>query len=497
MSKPTQVATLSPVVYITSIEINNLGGIRHFKGTFGQIAIIVGRNGAGKTTILEVIKNFFEGGGNPDLVSDTADSGNSEIHFSNGYWAKKELRRDGFDLQVYNPGGGRIKQEATYLKELAPGISFDPVKFIDMDPRERSTFLLDTLALMFDHEEVNEAAGEKKFNKQVSLQELNGVRGQYYLDREEIGRDVTALKGTIKTLSDGILPDDGTNWAKERQAAQDSVTSIEGRIRTVQSDAAATATRNISAAKLTAEREESEAKAETQRQIDALREALATKITGIQAKRDGVLERIANERLEQVSRDAAGLYSELEVANQRLGEVRSKDEEYQRSIGARRIVEDKENELRGHITKTVRLTTAIENLDQLKYKKLKEVPIDGLDMVLDKFKRPVITIHGVPFDSLNSALQITLAINFVSYTSGALPLILCEVIDLDPDRMLDLINGAKEAGLQLVGARWKRRAPLGVQDESVYAEELEMEEKFGEWILKNKEERSNVRSEDY
>ena len=120
----------------------------------------------------------------------------------------------------------------------------------------------------------------------------------------------------------------------------------------------------------------------------------------------------------------------------------------------------------------MRLTKVLKALDELKHTKLKELPIEGLDLKMDKKGNPIILIGETPLDKLNRQAQLFMAIQAVSMASGRLPLILCEAAEIDDKNLADLTGATAEAGMQLILARWMNDAPLRVMTAEEYQEAL-------------------------
>ena len=164
---------------------------------------------------------------------------------------------------------------------------------------------------------------------------------------------------------------------------------------------------------------------------------------------------------EQLAEDTADLEAKRALLEGQHGEAKAKADEQTRTAGIMQAIESRNVALNGFILREMELTQVIEDLDKLKHLKLRELPVEGFDLKMDG-KRPIITIGGVPLDQLNRQQQIYVAIQFVQQSAGSLPLVLCECAELDDDHMKELAAAAKDAGIQLIVARWETGIPLQV-----------------------------------
>lgn len=432
---------MSDRVYLTSLEVKNLGGIEHFKAEIGQIAIFSGENGCGKTSCLNAIMTFFEGGSDPDFVRSGCDSGETTVQFSNGYSARKEITRTGYELAVTSPEGGKVKAPATWLKDLAPSLSFDPIGFLESDPKERASFLLQNLPLTFDSKEIADIAGTPLGAMPVSLQRMNELRQGKYDERTNLNRKVRDMEGDLRLMQNSLPADLGKDWGAERERLNARLSSVGSEITSLAAQI-----------ELEAEQEKTRKRSEIQAKIDALNAELSEHLT--------LVDKTASDTLAD---STAALESERATLSEQLGTAKAKADQEQQAVGIRNAIVDRKKALEGHISEEMRLSEIIERLDKLKHAKLKELPIEGLDLKLDSKGRPVILIGGLPLDKLNRQQQLYVAIQAVSLAEGKLPLILCEAAELDDKHVQELSEAAKGAGLQLVLARWENDAPLQVR----------------------------------
>lgn len=436
-------------VYLTSLKVENFRGVQFFKAELGQISLILGENETGKTSLLESIRTVFEGGSDPASVRLGADEAIITITMSDGYRAVKTIRRDGFDLDVFSPEGGVIKAPSTHLKNYAPGISWDPVKFLDAPPKERADFLLKTLPLTFEPDAVNEVLGAPTVNAPISLQKLNEIRDGKYKERTDLNSQVRNLQGSIVDLESSLPKGPQKQWGVERDRLNAEISTVSTEIST----------------------KAAEIELEAEQARSSKRQEIADKIAALNAELADYLKTVDRVAADSLAEATAELEAKRAHLTGELGEVKVKADQQQQAVGVTNAVEKRKKELDGHILKEMRLTKTIEAIDAMKRLRLKELPIDGFDLVMEKNK-PVIMIDGVPLDLINTQRQIFLAMQFVQFAAGRLPLIICECAEVSDTRLADLTGAARQAGLQLILARWSNNEPLSVLSDLEYAEKV-------------------------
>lgn len=433
--------------YLKSISIQNLGGIKNLKADLSPVTVIVADNHKGKSSILSSIATVFEGGSDPDLLRTGAAKGSVEIEFGNGYRAVKEIKPTGYKLEVTDPAGGSIAAAATKVKEWVPKDGFDIRELIRMvlhDSKELEKFLLEHLPLNFDVKEINEAlGGVTRVLQPMTLPQLNAQRKSLYDQRTETTRDVKTLTGAIETNERNVGEADPTDWSTERNRLTTEIASIDGRIKTTRLEIRSKADGFIAT-----ERSRIEA------EIQKLREELSA------------YERDAEIEVASVTADRVGsLEAERAELAEQLGTVTGRATAQTMAAGVRQNIEEEKTRLEGHVTKVTRLSMALEDIDKLKARKLKELPVDGLD-IKQNGKETIITVNDVPLHKLSGQEQIFLVVRFVSAAQKAsgceMRLIVCEGAELSEKYLVELGEACQDAEIQLIVTMRQAGAELQV-----------------------------------
>lgn len=443
---------MSDHIYLTRITVRDFAGVSFFEAKIGQVALIQGRNGAGKTSILDAIKDVFQGGSDPATIRKGCDSAEIYIELSNGYTITKVILPDGLDLKVRNPEGGIIRAPKTWLESLAPSLSFDPVGFLNAEPRKRADWLLSKMPLVFTEEEMGNALGSS-FSGSINLEKLNEIRTGHYDKRTTINRRAEEVMGAIQTMRRSLPPEaeEKIDWAGSRDQLAARHAEISGEI-----EGAALKIDAVSTKEKTGKREE------VNQKIAELQAELLWKVAALRTELQEYIAEVDMESAKVLAAATRDLEAERAIVSEALGQAKTNADAAMRVAGQLEAIEKSKEIHKGRLLEALELTTTIERLDELKHRKLKEVPIAGFDMKFDG-KKPIITIDGIPLDRLNRQQQLYVAMQAVTQASGKLPLVLCECAELDDAHMRDLAEGMKESGMQLIVARWDNEGPLSVK----------------------------------
>lgn len=302
-------------VYLKSLDVMNVGSLEKAHLEFGPgVSVIRGTHAIGKTTCINAIKTFFEGGSMAELVRHGQAHAEARIEWADGFTAFKTMdlsteagKKDEYTVEVKGPSGEVKKRVAEALQERVPKGSFSASDFLKEDPRNRAKFLIKNLQLSFTADEVNSAlmpvasrpkmtAGrllpgetqeqadarvQRDFSPAmdaevvfpavtgtVDLEKLDEIIATVYESRRKVNvaiRDidgaVTELRRTLPESSDLGVP---VQWSQERDSLQRKVTEIEKDISALQSKLKLDTEKAISSMK-------TEAMAEIHRLKDAAR----------------------------------------------------------------------------------------------------------------------------------------------------------------------------------------------------------------------------------
>lgn len=466
---------------VTGLYFRNLLGIRELRIATGTITRIHGANGTGKSSILAGAQAAL-GGGNletlrrvgseePPEVVLVVDDGAMRVE-RKGDAAVAVKQRVG-DSQAYE----KIRRGQAHLDSLFDPYATNPLTFLNARPMDRADLMLKALPLELDRAELLGAIGET-WPKDKALPEgmhplplLELVRGVLYDERTGVNRtqkDKAASAYELQKALPAKWPDDP---AQEQRKAAEARDAIHQRIteRRGQAEAAAAAAKAAAQAEFAQadEREVGEFKAATAR----LRRELAEKVAALEAETNAAVETLRQATEER--RDAAeaalnrteveaekaraaaladvdAMVPDLQDAERKLGEVSKAAQDLARLEETRRLAAQFEAEAEDLKAQADAITRALETVDRFKAGLVKGLPVHGLEV-----RGKEIFVGGVPFDQLNTAKRISIAVQVAMMRARGMPLPLVFVDGaeaLDPELREHLENELAAAGVQAVVA---------------------------------------------
>ena len=472
---------------LSHIKLKDAYGLDRFESDLYDVTILCGANQQGKSSILDYVRDYFEGGTTPEAVrrEDLDGDGVREapcekaegwLTLSDGstFYRWSTLKESHTD--VFSADGAKLRAPKTYIDSLCSPGSFNPMEFLKYDPKQRAKFLLETLPLNFTAEQINKAfdapVGKLSFmplpriTGDVPLQRFNELYEGKLEERRELNHQHRNLNGMIEEFQAAMLPADEKDWGAERDRIQEEIDKIRKMAEALRSDLRDEVTVQISAC-LNHERET----------ISALKDILS----GLQALSDaGVPSKDAGKALMEESDNVSGkvclfvtavidradLNSELAKdlaridkeesealadASHRFGEAKAKADEQQREAGKKETVERTRKELEGVVTKIARIEAILKAMEKLKIEKLKDLPIENLDIVTRDKGGPTILVGGLPFDRLSGQQQLYFAIKCVNQAmTGRLRVIFAECAELDDEHLITLCEVCRTVKIGLI-----------------------------------------------
>jgi AAA domain len=418
---------------VTHIEIQGIKGIA---GPLilqpKSLCVISGDNGVGKSSILDALKAVFQGGHNPQLVRQGAKRGEIVLTLDSGSVIRKVITPKASTLTVTDPEGREVKAPQTFVESLASGFGFDPIGFVEAEPKKRTAFLLDAMPISFTAAEIAQAVPMHQFTGDFELGAVEQIREDLYAIRRAANVAHKQLEGTITTLRRGVGQDE---YRIDWKAAVDSC-----------------------------EGERDALKARTLEEIYGVKNEAAAARQAAQAEYETQLRAISTAEADALQAIAARYQPEREELAAKLATAKEKLEQRLRAEGARAELDKMTLQLREKSAESAQLSSAIEALDALKKSKLAALPVEGVEI-----REGEILVGGLPFDSLNTAKQFTLAFEIAALKPGDLGLMVADRAEtLGPDLWKEFCAAAEQSGFQVITARVDT-GPLVVDGKAVGA----------------------------
>lgn len=375
----------SNVLRLKAVEIN----------PDGTIQIVAGKNGAGKSSVLNALWLALGGGAASRDIAKPIRHGETyaEVSLDLGDMTVTrtwDAEKDKSTLTVRAADGALYRSPQTLLDGLVGKLSFDPLAFTRLSPREQREALLDVLGLDFT--------------------EQDAERARLYGLRLETGRQKHAYGDLPRLPKNAPIREVSSSDVLEKIAAvQDEQRRLDALMRRSEV--------------LQSEVEQRDARvAEAMTQLDAARRAQAEHLA------------IMKDQPEYPS--ITPLRQELEQIEQRNAEAR----ENQRIQAGREAQEKLEQEY-------TQYTRQIDALDKQKSDAIAaaDMPVDGLG-----FDDTGVLFHGVPFTQASSAEQIRVSLAMAMSLNPDLRVV--RIMDgslLDSDSMAAIRQAAEEHDVQV------------------------------------------------
>lgn len=427
---------------IKRIKISKILGIDELEFRAGKFNQISGKNGQGKTSVLEAIKAATQGGTDATLLRKGEEKGEVVLVLDDGTEIQKRLTQRGATLTVTNGDGSKEKRPTDVLKGITDMLSINPVDFLRAPKKDRVRVLLETMPIKVDTARLAEISGVPVTADPDAhgLAVIDLVRKQVYDDRTGTNRAVTEKEATINQI-ELAMPD-----------APAGVTGSEDEIRAQLTEATTTRDTELQriTTKLSGLQQESSDKiaklrADAQAQIDAINAQLAADVEAERASFANIADKAGKQReltLTRYSEAATPLEQALAVIRENRAAVAKREQ-------AIDTVEKMREELQDLKDDAARQTQALADIDAYKIELLASLPIPGLEVIDGELFR-----DGVAFDRLNTAQQVDIAVEIAKLRAGELAICCVDGLELLSSEAFESFKQrAIESGLQLFVTR--------------------------------------------
>jgi DNA repair exonuclease SbcCD ATPase subunit len=392
----------------------------------GEVVVIAGRNGAGKSSVLDSI--WWALAGTTHIQAEPIRKGQNKarIRLDLGeIIVERRFTENGSTLSVENAEGARYPSPQKMLDDLLGELSFDPLAFSRMEPRKQ-----------FD--ELRRVA-----QLEVDLDQLDGLNRGDYAKRTEVNREAKSKRAQAAGIT---FPPD----TPEEPVSTDSLVDELQRA----------GEHNAELEQRKARREATAAKAG---QLRAGAEKYRLEAAELRKRADNLDVFAARDEeeaaaLEQKLKDAGGLPAPIDTVALRKrvddAQVTNRNAE-KRQQKARLIVEAEQLEARAR-----ELTAAMEARDIQKEQAIAtaKMPVDGLG-----FGDGVVTYNGIPLDQASTAEQLRVSLAIAMAANPKIRVIRIQDGSLlDDDSMAAVAAMAKEHDYQVWVERVATDGKVGI-----------------------------------
>jgi len=412
---------------ILKLMVENYKKLRAVEITpHGEMVVITGRNGQGKTSVLDSIWAALKNAEHVQAVPIRTGADKARIKLDLGELVvERRFTPKGSTLTVEKADGARYTSPQSILDALLGALTFDPLAFVNQDPREQFDALRKIVPL------------------EVDVDELDSFNKRDFDARTEINRKAKQLRAQAEGIS---VPSNSprepidTKALKDRMAAASKTNADleaeHGRRRQFTSDAKAL----LEQAKQ--DLEEAERLTEQATEREARAEGRRDKAARIQAGVDA-LPALA----EPIDADA--IRAKLDAGE---GTNRGIEEHNRKRaiLGEAEVLEAQSSEL----------TAMMETREIVKDEAIKKavMPVPGLS-----FGDGIVTYDGVPFDQAETSAQIRVGVSIAMAMNPKLRVIrIKEGSFLDGDNLALIAEMAREHDYQVWVEKVDTSGKIGV-----------------------------------
>ena len=402
-------------MHVLELNADNFKRLRavHITPPAGMV-VVSGKNANGKSSVLDSIMAAIGGvSACPDRpIHGDADSASIRVDLGDIVVTRK-FTASGSTVVVENAEGARYKSPQTMLDGFFGRLSFDPLAFLGLAPKEQAAQLRTLVPLSVD------------------VDALDGLNRRDYDLRRDANRDAAALRTQVQ----GITVPEGVGEPRDLSALLGRVTALQNR-RTVAVDADRTTKQ--AQADLQTKRERLDALRDQERALELDIKALKVKIEGLPDAEDP---------------------HEIEAELAELGEgVLSFQADNQRAVAAKNARENQARLAKQALAKETEadaLTAAMADREKQKAAALAaaKMPVQGLSFGADG-----ITYNGIPFSQASQAEKLRVSTAIAMASNPKLKVILIrDGSALDSDSIALMAAMAEEHGFQV----WVERVSDG------------------------------------
>lgn len=406
---------------IQKINIRSVLGIEEFELFPGKINKISGKNGRGKTSIIEALKIALGGGNDAELIHSGDEEGEIVIILDNNMHIKRRIRGSKRGVLEFHDSDGReINAPQQELNKLYDAIAVNPIEFINVKDKERVELLLEALPVELNLTEVlslivseTELMGlpvedrnelQEIYDNQYSnaLEFIDQIIKELSDERKYLRRSLDEAKSTIRPLSETLVELDIDEVETKNRIQEIEATLEKGANK--YEDSLAEINTNYN------------------RELELLNENYQSKKEHLRNKYD--------EAKSTYKEELTILKSNLDSV---AGLLKTKEELERQKARAKELeVSWQSNQ------------DSITNLRDYKSRLLQSLPIKGLEL-----DNGIIYKNAIPYSKLNKAQQLEIAIEVAKLRTKDIGIICVDGIEiLDSESQEILFEKFKQSGLQ-------------------------------------------------
>jgi DNA repair exonuclease SbcCD ATPase subunit len=425
-------------LHISHLKISNILGIDELEFSPDGFNEIRGKNGTGKTSVLEAIKAATGTGHDATLLRKGSDKGEIVLVLDDGAEIKKRVTATNSKTDVTDADGKKVTKPAEVFRTLIDGLSVNPVEFLTAPKKDRVKVLLEAMPIKVDAARLEDLSKIPVVidDSTHGLAVIDTIRKQVYDDRTGTNRAVKEKDATINQLRLAMPEVPGGVEGSEdelRAQVEAATTAKDAELNRVRDKLDGIRTEN--------QKTIDARRAKLQEDIDALKAAALAEVEALNAA-FAETERKAGIQREKTIQKHTETVTPL---NQALESIRTNRSAHAKREQALETVKQMEQELEDLTADAAAQTKALEDIDAYKLELLQSLPIPGVEVRDGEIFR-----NGVVFDRLNTAQQVEIAVEIAKLRAGELGICCVDRLEcLDPEAFEAFRDQVLASGLQL------------------------------------------------
>lgn len=462
---------------ITKIKIRNLFGIKEYEQD-GKSVELAGSNGVGKTSVIDAIRYALTNKSDRDYIVRKGETeGEILIETDTGLRINRKSRTNQADYKSVKQNGAEVGSPETFLRDIFTTLQLNPIEFMEMDKKKQNATILDMIEYDWDVNKIKEWFGEipswVSYDQNILqiLDDIQSEKGEYFIHRQDVNRDIRNKKAFIDEIAQGIPA--GYDVEKWKAA---STSDLYHQIEQIRND-----NQMIEKAQMLKDARDSKIRSfEADKQI--AKSALDTEFSNRSHQIDQDILKLNNE-IEALQTEKEGLAAQkqdkLELINQKyetnVAKYDAEVAEYAPYIDKEKkdvsdLVKDAEymEKMKGHINEYNRMTDLQNEVEELsaesmdltnKIEKARtlpgeilqncNIPIEGLTV-----ENGIPLINGLPVSNLSEGEKLDLCIDVSIQKPNGLQIILIDGTEkLSTELREKLYRKCEEKGLQFIATR--------------------------------------------
>lgn len=411
---------------ITQLKIRNVLGIKELDIEPGKLTEITGDNGTGKSSVLKALRSVIEGGHDATLIHNGADKGEVVLVLDDGTTITRRITEKTSKTEVVNGQGAKVARPAEHVKGLSDLLAVNPVAFLDAPKKDRLKVLLEAMPLSADPDRIQEITGvDVSGMSDHALVVIEEARKTVYDERTGVNRAAKEKEATISQLRE-TLPAEDDDFPVDPEALEAEIEAL---------DAGLEKERQRIHDKLEGLREEHE-------------ERMGNLRAQIEAEKDR-FQKLQNAAASSRQEAEAEVVEKKGPLREKLAAVRAQAETFAKAENTRATIDNMEREAAALREASEGATQAITRLEEYKAELLSDLPLEGIEV-----RDGEIFSGGIPFDNLNEARQVEIAVELAKLRAGALGVVCVDGLEKLSQRTYDEFRRqVMEADLQLFVTR--------------------------------------------